>query len=120
MKPHLLLIALPLLSLLSLPSLLADRRVINQEVELHELDRRQAKDMALAWSDLLQQKSDDHYIKATLNGNLAPKGYELIRLKVNGTLINLSFQKLDDDDETRSLMTRARELLRLEVLKRPW
>lgn len=119
MKIHTLLLALPLL-LLTVPNLQGDRRVDHREIQLHELDRRQAEDMARAWNDLLSQKSKDHYIKAVLSGSLAPKGYELVRLKAHGTLLNLSFQKLEDDDDTRAMMIRAREVQRLEVLERPW
>lgn len=122
-KPFL--IILTLMIALAASTMHGDRRVRNSDPEkeairLHELDRRQAADMEKAWLDLKSQRSKDHFIKAFIKNSLAPNGYELVRLKSHGTLINLSFQNLDDDDETRSMMIRAREILRLEVLERPW
>ena len=125
MKHSLALCLIPIFLLAMIPALMGDRKVrdqgnSNHEIRLHELDRRQAEDMRKSWTDLLSQRSKDHYIKAFLKGSIAPGGYELIRLKAHGTLLNLTFQNLEDDDETRAIMIRARDVTRLEVLKRPW
>ena len=125
MKVHPVFVALPMFLFVTVPLLHGDRKVresevLGEDLELHELDRRQADDMAKAWSDLVTQRTKDHFIKAFIRGDLSPQGYELIRLTVHGTLLNLTFQNLEDDDETRAMTIRAREVLRLEVLKRPW
>lgn len=89
---------------------------------LYELDVKRAKDMVAAYSRLSSMIDRKHYIKVIFVSHPPgfTGGYELKACSAQGTLLTLKLVQLEDDDDFKGVSLRASEVLRLELLERPW
>lgn len=92
---------------------------VDRDAVRYEMDSRRARDLQRAFSILSSKLSDDHYVEAVLDYRLE-KGWGVIQVEAEGELVVLSFRHIEDDDKTRSLLLRARNVLRLDLKEKPW
>ena len=91
-----------------------------REQVLYNLDVKRAQDLESSWRGLLRHRDKDHYVRVTMNSSRSVHQHELVSLERHGSLVNLKFVGLEDDDDWFVLSIRATKVTLLEVTKRPW
>lgn len=103
----------------------ADLRVSHRsdEQRSYELDRQRASDIEQAWRSLASGLDDEHYIRLVASSSSLTGDYrkfEVTSVSAQGSMLTIQLQKIEDEDKKRGLSLRATEILRLELLERPW
>jgi len=89
-----------------------------KEKIIYEIDAQRAADLEQAWSGLRRYTDRDHYITAIFaSGDSTYSQYKLVELNRYGALVNVKFERIDDDDIWTVITIRASEILKLQVLE---